>query len=168
VAFTSDHGDFLGDHGRLRKGFAASDCLLHVPLIVRAPGTRLPARVETPVSNCDVLPTLLALAGQEIPAGLDGTDLTRRPEDDDRLAFAFAGNGDPAARNHTVYDRRHRLTWYPGADFVELFDHADDPGECHKRRRPQGKAAVVREIKAQLAARLAASYNPNLARRCAW
>jgi arylsulfatase A-like enzyme len=58
IIFTSDHGDFLGDHGRLRKGAVGSDALLHVPFILRAPGSRLPGRVDVPMSNADVLPTL--------------------------------------------------------------------------------------------------------------
>ena len=68
VVFTSDHGDFLGDHARLRKGTVGSDALLHLPFILRAPGADLPARVDTPMSNCDVMPTLAALTGVAPPA----------------------------------------------------------------------------------------------------
>ena len=51
IVFTSDHGDFLGDHGRLRKGMVGSDALLHVPFVLRAPGADLPSRVDMPMSN---------------------------------------------------------------------------------------------------------------------
>ena len=62
VVFTSDHGDHLGDHHLLRKGITLYDCLTKVPLIVRAPGVR-PAETRALVSNLDVMPTVLDLAG---------------------------------------------------------------------------------------------------------
>ncbi|MBM4045522.1 MAG: hypothetical protein FJ279_10440, partial [Planctomycetes bacterium] len=37
VIFTSDHGDFLGDHGLLRKETLCSQSLVHVPFLMRIP-----------------------------------------------------------------------------------------------------------------------------------
>jgi len=169
IAFTSDHGEYLGDHGCLRKGFGASDSLLHVPFLLRAPDSDLPARVATPMSNCDVLPTLAALAGVTPPAWQHGEDMTGivrkgRPHH----AFAFSANGDPEATNHTVYDDRYRLTWYPRDDFVELFDHQEDPGECRNIAAEPAQHGRVQELKRRIADQLAASYTPILGRMSAW
>jgi arylsulfatase A-like enzyme len=38
VVFTSDHGDFMGEHGQQCKGGVFYDCLTRVPLIVSWPG----------------------------------------------------------------------------------------------------------------------------------
>lgn len=166
VVFTSDHGDFLGDHGRLRKGFAASDALLRVPCIVRAPGAGLPARIDAPVSNVDLLPTLAHLAGVTPPAWHHGCDL--RALDADHCAFAYAGNGDPAVVNYTVYDAQYRLTWYPGADFTELYDHADDPGETRNRADDPTLRTVRERLQATLGNAALRHSRPIHGRVSAW
>lgn len=64
VVFTSDHGDYLGDHGMVRKSPAMYDCLVRVPMFIRWPGHIVPTRVtETLVESIDLAPTLLELAG---------------------------------------------------------------------------------------------------------
>jgi len=169
IAFTSDHGDFLGDHGILRKGFAASNALLNVPFVLRAPGCDLPGRVETPMSNTDVLPTLASLAGVTPPALQHGEDITQviragRSHD----ALAFSSNGDPSSRNYTIYDEHYRLTWYPGQDFTELFDHQADPGECRNIAGEPDQRERVGEMKRRISERLVTCYNPIQGRVCAW
>ncbi len=66
VAVTSDHGEYLGEHGQIGHGFTVFSEVTHVPLVIAAPG-RLPAgtRVGTPVQLSDVYGTLLDLAGVE-------------------------------------------------------------------------------------------------------
>lgn len=76
VIYTSDHGDMLGAHGITFKGPAMYDEIVRIPLIVRPPGGRGAGVIEdTPVSHIDLLPTMLALAGLDIPPALDGRDL---------------------------------------------------------------------------------------------
>lgn len=88
VIFTSDNGGLHvpeGSHPRIThnspyragKGFVYEGGL-RVPTIVRWPG-RIPAGAVTdaPVINTDWLPTLLDLAGQPIPSGLDGISFAR-------------------------------------------------------------------------------------------
>ena len=38
IVFTSDHGEWLGDHLRFGKGYPADDAVSRVPLIISAPG----------------------------------------------------------------------------------------------------------------------------------
>ena len=150
VVFTADHGDYLCDHGLLRKTDLADDTLVRVPLIVRAPGHDLPETVNKAVSNTDVLPTLCGLADAAPPDCLHGRNIFPGGSDvEDGSAFVFAGGGPrPKLRNYTVYDRHHRLTWYPNADehnarghagYIEMFDHRSDPHECHNLIRTHGR-----------------------------
>ena len=37
VVFTSDHGEWLGEHLRYGKGYPGHDCVSRVPLIIRYP-----------------------------------------------------------------------------------------------------------------------------------
>jgi arylsulfatase A-like enzyme len=167
VAFTSDHGDFLGDHGRLQKALGASDALVRVPLVVRAPGAGLPRRVTDATSNCDVLPTLTRLAGVKVPEGVHGTDM-HAPGGDGRTAMCFAATGHARDVNYTVYDATHRMTWYPGHDFVELFDHGADPGECCNVAGRAKNRHRVREMKRAAMEVLVRMYNPINGRVSAW
>lgn len=77
VLFMSDHGDYLGDHGMVRKSPAMYDCLVRIPLFIRWPGHIAPLRVtHTLVESIDLAPTLLDLAGAAPLPGADGTSLT--------------------------------------------------------------------------------------------
>src|SRR6266542_2308728 len=71
VAFTSDHGDYSGEHRMMTKSGALYDCLTRVPLVVSYPG-RLPEGEvrEELVSTLDLVPTMLALAGVDAPPAL--------------------------------------------------------------------------------------------------
>jgi arylsulfatase A-like enzyme len=76
VVFTSDHGDYAGEHRMVAKSSTFYDCLTRVPLLVRFPG-RVPAgqRCDALVSTMDVLPTCFALAGLDGPPGVSGRPL---------------------------------------------------------------------------------------------
>jgi len=75
VVFTSDHGDMIGEHGIIYKMPGAGyDILLRVPLVIRFPG-HMPRAKSVPqfVSNIDVLPSVLELAGIDCPSTIDGS-----------------------------------------------------------------------------------------------
>jgi arylsulfatase A-like enzyme len=87
---TADHGEHFGEHGLRRHGNSLYLELLHVPLLIRAPG-RVPAdrRVASVVSLRDIPSTLLDLAG--LPrTTIPGTSLRAH------WADAAAGRGSPA------------------------------------------------------------------------
>lgn len=149
IVFTSDHGEFLGDHGLVYKAPTGVHSLLHVPFVLRAPGADLPEAVETTMSNCDVMPTLAGLCGIEPPDQIDGVDiLPVVREGREHVAFAQCYDADRRRNNTTIYTDRDRFTWYPGSDHVELYDHVDDPGETMNlaRSQPDRVAAFQRRI----------------------
>ena len=78
VIFLSDHGDMLGEHGRMYKGVMYEGSA-RVPFMVRWPGVTQPRSDDTLISHADVVPTLLRAAGLEDDAlgrELPGRDLT--------------------------------------------------------------------------------------------
>jgi len=76
IVFTSDHGDMLGAHRLRGKGPAMYEEIAHVPLIVEQPGGAGAGTVNsTLVSHIDLLPTMLELAGLDIPPILEGQSL---------------------------------------------------------------------------------------------
>ena len=60
---TADHGDELLDHGGLEHGNTFYDEMMHVPLILRAPGEGHGMVVDSQVGLIDVFPTVLDLVG---------------------------------------------------------------------------------------------------------
>src|SRR5687768_1152059 len=71
VAFTSDHGDYAGEHRMMTKSSAMYDCLTRVPLALSWPGTLPEGRTQDElVSTIDLVPTLLRLAGVAAPPTL--------------------------------------------------------------------------------------------------
>lgn len=74
VLYTSDHGYNLGQF-RLPSGkFHTYENDIRVPLLVRGPGVARGGAVDAVVSNLDIVPTVLALAGAA-PVPSDGASL---------------------------------------------------------------------------------------------
>jgi len=71
VVFTSDHGDMMSSHRLLAKCVMFQEAI-RVPMMIRLPGQRCGKRVAGPVSQIDVVPTLLELLGQRSPDHLQG------------------------------------------------------------------------------------------------
>ncbi|MCY4062422.1 MAG: sulfatase-like hydrolase/transferase [Chloroflexi bacterium] len=75
VVFTSDHGEWLGDHLRFGKGYPAPDVVSRVPLIIAGPGVKAGGRHDGIVESVDIVPTLLELAAIQSPSFLQGESL---------------------------------------------------------------------------------------------
>ena len=76
LVFTSDHGDYQGDHGLMAKSPALYDALVRVPLIVRWPGQIDAGRLDDRfASHIDLLPTFTAVAGVPRPPQAQGVNL---------------------------------------------------------------------------------------------
>jgi uncharacterized sulfatase len=89
IIFTSDHGDMLGAHQLWGKGPAMYEEIAHIPLIVEPPGGMAGGAVnETLVSHIDLLPTMLALAGLDIPPILEGESIVPLMEGQEDLERA--------------------------------------------------------------------------------
>ena len=71
VIYTSDHGDFVGNHGMVEKAAAGQNVyedILNIPFIIKIPGkTPNGKRVAELVTLTDVLPTLIELLDLQVP-----------------------------------------------------------------------------------------------------
>lgn len=88
VIYTSDHGEMMGAHKLVSKGAAMYDDITRVPFIIKAPEESglAPDEINTPVSHIDLLPTMLDIAGIEIPDILEGDSLTKLMHSEDKEA----------------------------------------------------------------------------------
>ena len=74
VVVAGDHGEGLGEHGEKTHGFFVYNSTLHVPLIIKVPGTS-PQVIDSDVSLVDVMPTTLQAIKIPIPASVQGRSL---------------------------------------------------------------------------------------------
>ncbi len=76
ILFLSDHGDFVGEYGLMRKGPELPDTLSRIPFFITGPGVVASEDSrQDHVSLADVMPTLLEAAGIDAPEGVQGRSL---------------------------------------------------------------------------------------------
>ncbi len=134
VCFTTDHGDFFGQHGLVAKAIHHYEDLLRVPLIVRLPGAVPAGRVcDALQSTVDLAPTFLGMGGLPVPRTMTGIDesavwLGRTGGLRDHVIVE--NQHQPTTMNlRTLVTGRHKLTVHYNRPYGELYDLAEDPGE---------------------------------------
>lgn len=88
--FTSDHGDMINSHGQKKKQRIYEESA-RVPFIIKYPALlgKEGRHSDFLLNTLDILPTMLGLSGLDIPADLEGEDITDvifGKEEDDRKA----------------------------------------------------------------------------------
>lgn len=67
VVFSPDHGDYGTSHGMLiEKWHSAYQEAIHVPVVVKIPGSTEYKSIDNLTSHIDILPTLVGLTGKDI------------------------------------------------------------------------------------------------------
>lgn len=186
VCFSSDHGDHLSSHGYgkpmdrwMHHTMWASkstpyDESVHIPFIMRYP-QRIKAGRRTRVmfSSVDVMPTLLALCGVEIPSGVQGHNLAHvvagkdGPELPDSVYLMNMGTGWPdrnrwvgcwrgVRTNRWVYAR-----WRNENDHEPvLFDRENDPYELNNLVGNPKFTEVQQQMETRLRRRMVDTDDP--------
>ena len=149
VMFTCDHGDMLGAHRLFAKPYGFDPCA-RIPMILMptAGDTRIGHhRVDDRLVELrDVMPTLLDLAGVDIPDSVEGISLAT----DARRDSLYCEHSENEMAVRMIRDERHKLIWYPVGNRVMLFDMAADPLELDDR----GDDPSLSDVRQRLTARL--------------
>ncbi|MBT3378440.1 MAG: sulfatase-like hydrolase/transferase [Lentisphaerae bacterium] len=134
VVFTSDHGDYLGNHGLWWKGLPAYDDVLRVPFIVRHPECQVEGtHSEAIQSLVDLGTTFLDLAGVEpgpLQQGVVQTDTWTDPANAARdWALVESRPTDSDFMQKVFYHDRYKLVVYSNEEYGELYDMTADPDQ---------------------------------------
>jgi arylsulfatase A-like enzyme len=155
IIFTSDHGEYLGDHWMFAK-YSYHEQTFHVPLIIRDPSAEArPADgqvVDAFTQGIDLMPTILDMIGRQPPAQCDGFSLSgfcrgQNPEDwqpDDWRQEYYAefdlrspwvgkkgaplGLRDDQCMVRIIRGRRYKYVHFEGLPCL-FFDLEEDPHE---------------------------------------
>jgi arylsulfatase len=170
MAMTADHGEMLGDHHLWRKSYAYEGSA-RVPFLMRFP-TRGPL-ADLPTGQAhqhvvglqDVMPTLLDVAGLDIPEHVEGRSLLPLLRDDQSggaqaewrefLHGEHADCYDPDESMHYLTDGQRKYIWFPYTGDEQFFDLVADPGERDNLAQQPDHADEVALWRGRLVAKLA-------------
>ena len=145
VAFTSDHGDMLGNHRMWAKRVFYENSA-NVPLILLGAagddrvGTR---RVDDRLVGWqDVMPTLLDLAGVGIPDTVEGLSMVGA----EQREWLYGESGEDGHATRMVHAGRYKLIYYPVGNCRQLFDLQADPRELTDLASDPAHAGVMNSL----------------------
>ncbi len=171
IVFTSDHGDYLGDHWLGEKELFHDESV-RLPMIVADPSPQADAtrgsRIDAFVEAIDLVPTFIEVAGGTAPQHwVEGRSLLPLIRGDGntpagwrdavfsesdyalRLARRRLGLPPDGARGFMVRTDDWKFIHYPGFR-PQLFDMRNDPRELVDRGSDAGLDGVRREMKNRL------------------
>jgi choline-sulfatase len=168
VVYTSDHGDLIGEYGQFQKG-QFYDITTRVPCVLCGPGVPRGIQVEDLTETVDLGPTLLGLAGLQVPAAMVGRDMLRQPRRDDVIGeICRSRNGHVLRRSwiRTVrwsLDLTTQVDNRPSAPFErdgKLVDLIEDPLAHRNLFDDPAYADVTLQLSGRLADRTSSDRRP--------
>jgi choline-sulfatase len=146
VVFTADHGDMLGERGLWYK-MSYFEHSARIPLIVRQPGLAAGDRNETHVGLLDIAPTLLDIAGIEMPDVMDGTSVLR-DVGERTVVGEYLGEG-AVAPIFMIRRGQWKFVWSL-ADPPQLYDLDADPNELNNLATDPAHADTAAAFEAEV------------------
>jgi arylsulfatase A-like enzyme len=159
VIYTSDQGFFLGEHGWYDKRFMYEESM-GTPMMLRYPQKVRPAVIDKLVSNLDLAPTLLDLAGIDVPSDMQGKSwvplMSDTPTKEWRSSvyyhyYEFPHGWHDVKRHYGIRTDRYKLIhFYNDIDAWELYDLVNDPNELNNLYSNNEFAPLVDSLKTEL------------------
>ncbi|MFE8602647.1 sulfatase family protein [Archangium violaceum] len=156
IILSSDHGEHFYEGGRITHGKSLTDIQLRVPLLIHWPRRIASRDVEVPLSQLDVMPTVLELLGLEPHPSFQGrplTELERPGAPHPGIFFTLHG----LRLGDGVVCWPWKLTLDRSSHHYELYNLEEDPGEVRDLYSPEASipAVLLQVLTAQLEAQLA-------------
>lgn len=128
VAYTSDHGDALGEHGLPFKGPFLYEPLIRIPLVLAGPGLQAGSTRQEMVTSVDIGPTIAGCAGIRWPGAIDGRDFSKGGGRDE-VYLEYYGKQKWVTPIRTLRTKRWKLSSYGSGEY-ELYDLKNDAVEA--------------------------------------
>lgn len=170
IIYGSDQGFFLGEHGWFDKRFMYEESL-RMPFVIKYPNVIQPNTViDDVISNIDIAPTVLELAGIEIPEKIQGksffSNLKGNTSEDWRQSMYYHYYEYPkwhhVQPHYGIRTKRYKLIhFYYDVDVWELYDLEEDPSELNNLINSNEHQELIKNLKVELK-NLKKEYKNNL------
>lgn len=155
IVYTSDHGESLGEHGLWHKN-NLYDCSVRIPLIIKGPNFPKNRKINTPVSQIDIVPTLLENCGIKTPDYLRGKSLNRTVNssyDSDNVVYAESHSEGNCTGSFMIRKGEWKYVYF--TNYGELLFNLDkDPLEKNNLSDNKKYADKLDELKGELFSRV--------------
>jgi len=136
IIFSSDNGFYLGERGLAGKWFSHEESI-RVPLIIYDPRAHSKGRVSEQIAlNIDIAPTILEIAGLDVPSGMQGESLVtmlNQDVEDWRSDFFFEHRFErhniPESEGLINLNTKYVRYVDEEPDYEYLYDLESDPDE---------------------------------------
>ncbi len=135
IIFTSDNGFFLGDRGLSDKWIGYEESI-RTPLIIKPPNLPKKQTVEAMTLNVDIAPTILAIAGLEIPNQMQGQNLLELMNNEQEKLredwfYEYLLSHPNIPKSEAIRTEKYKYMKYfvPGNESEMLYDLTNDPFE---------------------------------------
>jgi arylsulfatase A-like enzyme len=139
LVVTADHGEMFERGVFGHDNPLMYDPILHIPLLISAPGQKTRSDIYSQTNSVDVLPTLLHIAGRELPAWAEGQLLPNfgGVEDNSRATYSVDAKvgssfGKLSVVSLAMRKNGYKLIYYKGyteTDWFELYNLQEDAEE---------------------------------------
>lgn len=159
VVYASDQGFFLGEHGWFDKRFMYEESL-RMPFVIRYPQSIEPKTiVKDVVSNVDLAPTILEMAGVKTPKDVQGKSFYKQLKGVENsnwrqsmyyhyYEYPFWHHVQPHYGIRT--DRYKLIHFYYDIDVWELYDLKNDPNELSNLIKEESHQLLISDLKQEL------------------
>jgi N-acetylglucosamine-6-sulfatase len=160
--YMGDNGFQFGEHGLIdkRTAYTAS---VKVPLLIRYPKLAKPHTVvKEMVANIDIAPTLLQVAGLEVPSDMDGRSFLPVLNGNEQnwrkeilYEYYWESNYPYTPTTFALITDRYKYIQYYGIwDINELYDLQNDPDETKNLIYNPAYVTIAHDLKARLAEKI--------------
>jgi N-acetylglucosamine-6-sulfatase len=160
ILYLGDNGFMFGEHGLIDKRTAYEESM-RIPMLARCPalfGGTGGRAVEQVVANIDIAPTLLAAAGLEAPAYMEGKDMLPLARGETvpwrtelLYEYYWERNFPQTPTVHALREDRYKYVHFHGVwDIDELYDIQSDPHETNNLLAAPGHEELAARMSAKL------------------
>ncbi len=147
IIITGDHGEMLGEHGEPDHGYFIYEGAIKVPLIFKLPWQAEGRKVDDVADITDIVPTICAMVGADVPSEVLAKDLS-----------VYFESGRPGREVRYLYCESMLPTRYNASSLLgvvtdrfkyiqttrpELYDLVEDPNETDNLAEQQPQQARI-------------------------
>jgi len=168
IIYTADHGDILASNGGLfDKDSMLTEETMSIPLAIKWPGVTVGGQsCDLLVTNMDIVPTVLDMAGIQPPAHMDGDSLTKLMKKAEQPVPVWRDDLMAEHFGHMNYEGIQCVLYWQEYKYVahlddsdELYHLGNDSFELHNLIGDPSKQALLAEMKQRLVGKISCYEN---------